>query len=305
MSNRADTDEVKRPQGEKAPFQFGLRILLALPVAVAGFFAIAAWVGMGPAVLLLVLGGSGVGICFPPTRVYAVSLLGILILVALLLPAVESARPAAMRAQCMNNLRQIALALHNYHADHGCFPPAFIADSQGRPMHSWRVLVLPYMSEKALYDQYRFDEPWDGPNNSTLANAIPRAFQCPSDHRQVGKPGMTNYLAVVGPKAAWPGKRPRKLADFVDGTSETILLVEVHNSGILWTEPRDLDLARMAPGLNPKTGQGISSAHPSGALVGFADGSVQFLRDGVFPQSLRALLTIAGGEKTDDADLNR
>lgn len=84
------------------------------------------------------------------------------------LAGAQSVREAARRVSCLNNLRHIELALHNYHNAHGCFPPAYIVDESGRPMHSWRVL-LPYLEQEALYDQYDFSEPWDGPNNRKLA----------------------------------------------------------------------------------------------------------------------------------------
>src|SRR5690242_17032670 len=83
---------------------------------------------------------------------------------ALILPAVQQAREAARRSQCKNNLKQIGLALHNYHETYGGLPPAFVADDQGRPMHSWRVLILPFLGEQALYNEYNLSEPWDGPN---------------------------------------------------------------------------------------------------------------------------------------------
>src|SRR5262249_42952585 len=79
----------------------------------------------------------------------------------------------ARRSQCKNNLKQIGLAMFNYHDAYGCFPPAYIADADGRPMHSWRVLLLPFLDEAARYRKYRFDEPWDGPNNSELATSVP------------------------------------------------------------------------------------------------------------------------------------
>jgi prepilin-type processing-associated H-X9-DG protein len=108
---------------------------------------------------------------------------------------------------------------------------------------------------------------------------------------------MTNYVVVVGPETAWPGSEPTKLADFADGSSNTILVVEVKNSGIHWMEPRDLHVVQMAPGVNPKAGQGVSSNHPSGANVARADGSVGFLPEDTSADVLRAMLTIDGGEK--------
>src|SRR5690606_28292508 len=75
-------------------------------------------------------------------------------------PPVSTKCSLSVRGQCQNNLRQVVLALHGYHVDHGCFPPAYVADAAGRPMHSWRVLVLPYLEEQDLYAAYNFAEPW-------------------------------------------------------------------------------------------------------------------------------------------------
>src|SRR5262245_52749889 len=111
----------------------------------------------------------------------ALVLVGILALVAaLLLPAPRQAREAARRMQCSNHLKEIGLALQNYHDVYQSFPPAYVANGEGRPMHSWRVLILPYLGHKALYDQYHFDEPWDGPNNSQLHKEKVSVFCCPS-----------------------------------------------------------------------------------------------------------------------------
>lgn len=84
---------------------------------------------------------------------------------------------------CQANLRAIGLALQAYHADHGCYPPAYMADASGRPLHSWRVLILPYLGEPELFRAYRFDEPWDGPNNARLATWMPELYQCPAHPR--------------------------------------------------------------------------------------------------------------------------
>src|SRR5204863_151662 len=83
--------------------------------------------------------------------------------------AIRDAHEAARRSNCKGELKQIGLALLNYREVYGCFPPAFIADESGRPMHSWRVLILPYIDHVSLYYEYRFDEPWDGPNNRKLS----------------------------------------------------------------------------------------------------------------------------------------
>ena len=120
-------------------------------------------------------------------------------------------RHAGRRAACANNLHEIALALHQYHQANGCFPPAYIADKSGKPMHSWRILILPFLDRNDLYKAYDFSEPWNGPNNKKLLATRPNVFACPSDP-SVGRGGatQTSYVAVVGSGAAWAGEKPRK-----------------------------------------------------------------------------------------------
>jgi prepilin-type processing-associated H-X9-DG protein len=202
------------------------------------------------------------------------------------------------RSLCMNNLKLIGLALNAYHNEFKCFPPAYIADGDGKPMHSWRVLLLPYCEEeplKNLYKRYDFDEPWNGPNNSKLAAEMPTLYRCPGD--EVARPFDTSYAAVVGPEAAWPGARSMSIPGITDGPPNTICVVEVANSGFHWMEPRDLTFAEAARGINPpRNKKGIFSDHPGGANFLFCDGSVHFLTDEINRDVLRALLTAAGGE---------
>ena len=210
--------------------------------------------------------------------------------------AVQQAREAARKSQCKNNLKQIGLALLTYHDSYGCFPPPYITDEEGRPLHSWRVLIRPYLDASPFYNSYRFDEPWDGTNNSPLI-ARERGlacFRCPSEnHDDIF---TTDYLAVVGPDTAWNVERPVSKADMTDGPSNTLLIVEVVGSGIHWAEPRDLTLDQMAPTVNAKLGLGISSRHAGGAYGLMADGSVVFLSHKLSAATIRGLLTIDGGE---------
>jgi hypothetical protein len=221
----------------------------------------------------------------------------IAVMVALLLPALDSDRGWARRSKCKNNLKNIGLALHNYHDKYGTFPPAYIADSQGRPMHSWRVLILPFLDQQELYDEYRFDEPWDGPHNSKLSGRIIGVFNCPGSHEtKLTATTTTSYVAVVGQETAWPGERPVSFGDITDGASITLLVVEVKDSGIHWMEPRDLHTLQSAPLVNAQAGQGISSFHAGGAHVLCCDGAVRFLNSSMPASQLRALLTRNGGD---------
>ncbi len=214
--------------------------------------------------------------------------------IALLLPAVQAAREAARRSQCSNNLKQIGLAMHKYHDAYGSFPPAFIPDEDGRPMHSWRVLILPYLEQGYLYEQYNFDEPWDSPANLALTVPMPNVFQCPSslDPSDLGE---TSYAVIQGPGALFDGPDAFKLRDVTDGTSNTIMVVEVAGAGIQWTEPRDIELRHFALPINGTSG-GIQSEHPGGVNVVIADGSVRFLAETIDPTVLGALITKDGGE---------
>jgi hypothetical protein len=223
----------------------------------------------------------------------AVALLIVLVLVALFLPAIQQPH-SGPRHPCTNNLKRIGLALQNYHDEYKGFPPAYISDENGRPMHSWRVLILPYVERNDLYQQYNFDEPWNGPNNRRLAEMMPDVFRCPNSKADDNE---TSYVAVVGPETVWPGDKRVRLHDVHDGTSKTMMLVEIADSGINWLEPRDLPFEQAALGINPPhTKLSVSSGHPGGASFLSCDGSVHFLSDDIPPETLRALLTRDGGE---------
>jgi hypothetical protein len=228
-----------------------------------------------------------------------------IVLLALFIPAIDRGVPgAARRTQCKNNLKQIGLALHNYHDVFGCFPPAYVADEEGRPLHSWRVLILPYLDQAPLYSRYRFDEPWDGPNNRKLHEAVVDIYRCPSDPptSKSADTNCTNYVAVVGPETMWPGSEGVKRRDITDGPSNTLIVVETANSGIHWMEPRDLHVLQMASTINSSGGQGMSSKHAGCAVGLLSDGAVRTLSEKLPAETLRALLTIKGKEPLTDND---
>ncbi len=228
--------------------------------------------------------------------VVAVCLLGVCvvggILAALLIPAVGSARDAAQRMSCMNNLKQISLAMHNYHDVYRCFPAAYIEDENGKPMHSWRVALLPFLDRPDLYDRYNFNEPWNSPANMALAAEMPDVFRCPKG-APLGSP-MTNYVVVIGDKTMFGPNRWCKMSDIRDGTSNTLMVVET-TSPVHWMEPaNDLRFDRMSRQINSGP-QSISSNHRMTANVAAADGSVHALSNDLPPEVLESLLNIADG----------
>jgi prepilin-type processing-associated H-X9-DG protein len=240
---------------------------------------------------------------------------GCLFTLALLMPAYRSAGEAARRSQCVNNLKQIGLAMYNYHEVHGSLPPAAIVGKDGRPLLSWRVALLPYLEANDLYSTFHLDEPWDSPHNLSLLDKMPGLYKCPSDDTlkpgmtgyqaiikfhpwfldklQGLQPGTTGYQAAIGPGTAFtPDFKPLKFEDFTDGTSNTILIGESRRS-VPWTKPEDLPFDMNIP----LTGLGSHHGyHNNGFNVLFTDGSVRFIKNSIDPQILRSLLTRDGKE---------
>jgi hypothetical protein len=159
----------------------------------------------------------------------------VLMAVLILYPVVAANR--THHCDCDEKLSAIHLALHRYHEIHKSYPPVCVAAEDGTRLHSWRVLILPELGRGDLYDRYRFDEPWNGPNNRKLYEDIPYAFT-PCQVR--GKPeGVTTYRAVVGHAAAWSPSRSRRVSEFTDDNRTTIWIVEREDEPILWTAPID------------------------------------------------------------------
>lgn len=142
---------------------------------------------------------------------------------------------AIQRSQSTNNLRQLGLAMHNYHDTQKRFPPAVIIGPKGHE-HSWRVAILPYLGEMELYNQYRFDEPWDSPNNQNVMRQMPEAFRNPAD-----PPGTVNtrYLAFVGKGSPFENPEGFTFGDILDGSSNTIMFFS-GATNVPWTKPEDI-----------------------------------------------------------------
>lgn len=206
---------------------------------------------------------------------------------ALLLPAVNQARESGRRNTCSNNLKQIALAMQNYADAYGTFPPAYLADADGNPMHSWRVLILPFIENGAPFARYRFDEPWDGPNNRKLAAEMPSVYRCPSD---APSGNNTSYVVVTDPGTMFDGEQSTSPEEIRHRASTTLMIVEVAGESINWMAPEDLDAQQMPFTIGGPGSGGISSGHAGGAEVAFADGSVRFVAMSIDANVLRALI---------------
>ena len=163
--------------------------------------------------------------------------IGCLFTVSLFLPAVRSAREAARRSQCVNNLKQIGLGFHNYHSSNDCLPAAAITDKDGRPLLSWRVAMLPYIESSPLYSKFHLDEPWDSPHNLSLLEPTPLVYACPSDMTR--KPGRPVIKSSSAPRR--PSRRTSNR--YHSRTSPTVSA----------TPPRQRIAPAASPGPSPKT----------------------------------------------------
>jgi hypothetical protein len=217
------------------------------------------------------------------------------VLLALLLPAINAAREAGRRASCMNKMHQIGLALQNYAVTKGgfpgSFPPAAGSDAAGNPPMSWRIAILPYMQQDALYRQYDPSQPWNSPKNVALVKQMPGEFRCPSDSDD--SDGETSYFMITGKNMVGgpPGSPGTRFSDITDGLSGTIAIVEVHGLKIPWTEPRDITLNELLARLH----SGGRIAHVATFNVGMADQSVRNLPANIDAETLRRLATINDG----------
>lgn len=204
---------------------------------------------------------------------------------AMALPLLQRPREMVDYApSCDLCLRQVVLALHQYHDHHGTLPELITRDEDGKPMHSWRVAVLPYLDANEVYDAYNFSKPWDSDENLAVGESAPKYFRCwkcqgPSNT-------TTNILAVAGPDTCWPAKGAVNLNDIKDGPRETIQLISLPETGIHWLQPADYSVGDSLP----------PSRHGDGHPVAFADGSVGLLPGAL---SLRPFSTIATGDLAD------
>jgi hypothetical protein len=202
----------------------------------------------------------------------------------------------------MNNLKQIGLALHNFHDTYRGFPAAYSIDEDKKPQLSWRVFLLPFVEEAALYNEFRLDEPWDSEHNRALIARMPAVYRGPGSELEEGK---TNYVAprgertiLVAPNEDQVGRAVplgTRMRDVLDGTSNTIAVVEANDeSAVIWTKPDDWEYDEQDPI------DGLLGLREGGFMALLTDGSVRFISALVDPRMLNALFTRDGGEPIGD-----
>lgn len=239
-------------------------------------------------------GGSSKNVVFVLSLVLAVAVLCGGIVVAVLRPPIT----AALESSRIAHLKHIAVALGSYESKWGTLPPAYLADEQGRPQHSWRVLILPELDQSELYEQYDFDKPWNSPENLEVARRMPAIYQCPRcpQAAEPGEPGLTHYQFVTGPNTLFEGDVAPSGEDILDGRSMTLKVVESPQQ-VIWTQPQDLAFKDLDCLTDP------DDDHPTNFSALMCDGSCRFLPKDIDPRILRLLVTPRDGEVVEHAQL--
>jgi len=170
-------------------------------------------------------------------------------------------------------------------------PPAAVCDPYGKPLYSWRVVILPYVEQQELYNQFHLDEPWDSPHNLTLLPKMPYIYAAPGSKAKKIPPYHTICHVFVGKCAAFEGCEGLRFPeDFPDGTSNTILVIEA-GEPVPWTKPDDLVYDPDGPLPD------LRSVFKGGFNVALADGSTRWINPKEMSETtLRAAITRNGNE---------
>ena len=228
------------------------------------------------------------------------------LLVVAFVRLVHNAREQARESVCNAHLYKMVFAMREYHEQHGRLPPPYVVDEAGRPMHSWRVLLLPYLGYNELYSQYNFEEPWNGPNNSKLKNKMPDIYRCPNVSES--NSFQTNYFVVVGASTAFPANQSVAIENFAGATdgeliitddpTTTALVIESATRTTNWLEPNDIVLEEVLE--NGEFERMLDECpDPAGIGVVFADGKYFRISSRPSAEDLRSMWIIQGGEFLD------
>ena len=234
------------------------------------------------------------------------------VLVALLLPAVQQAREAARRSQSKNNMKQIGLAMHNYHDTFNGFPAGTVEndDLEVEERLSWMVSILPYLEQAPLYNQIDMKEGHESATNSPLLSMAIPTYLNPG---LSAEPGATHYIGIAGiteegPTAELPSQiagvfgynRKTRIADIHDGTSNTVMVAESTGFTGPWGQggASTIRAFTQQPYINGP--DGIGGPYRGGCHVLLSDGSVRFVSENIDGKTIEALSTIQGGEAIND-----
>jgi hypothetical protein len=219
-------------------------------------------------------------------------------------PAKSAGRPSQTpdakdkkdRERSKRRVDEIRDALYDYWDTNGVFPPDAIVGKAGKPLLSWRVLLLPHLGQDKLFKQFKLQEPWDSVHNKKLLDRMPSVYA--PGRGKTNNRYSTFYQVFTGPGTIFEGHKGIRTTDFTKGTSRTVMLAEA-GEAVPWTKPADLvyDPHKPLPKLGGMFGGDFH------ILLG--DGVVYYVKKGYNQKVMRALVTQVGGEVADYNDLNR
>ena len=220
-----------------------------------------------------------------------------------LMPSVQQVSVHVRRPMPQNYVRQLTLAIINYENGRGAFPPAYKTDDTGKPVHSWRVLILPNIEQSALHRKYDFDEPWDGPNNIKLLDQMPQIYACCTKDSPANS---TPYKLVVDKGTPFEGGQTIGYGDILDGSSNTFAVVEDLRNPVPWTKPEDLTIEQAVALLahrkrsdTSRVSHSMFTSTISGPAVSLVDGSTHSVRPHVNPDVIRNYCIRNDGQVVD------
>ena len=206
----------------------------------------------------------------------------------------------------IGNLEKIASAMNAYAADHGTYPAPMTVDSKGTPLHSWRVLLLPYLGEEDLYDRINLKLPWNHAENMMVMQySAPMVYQHPSSNNN-GYGSGPAYFLITGTGTLFPASGPLAPADVTDDVTQTLLVIEGApvTTPMSWAEPVDLPFAMMTGRLAGNPGNEPGGLLEGGVAAVTVDGRGHFIRDAIAPADFLSLVTPTGGERLSDDTLD-
>ena len=212
-------------------------------------------------------------------------------------PTFNQLRDRRNKTACLNNLQLIASALNEYSSKYGTYPPSIVYDDTGKPMHSWRVLILPELGYPALYDNYDFNTPWDSEHNANFMMQCPEEYISPAADNHTGNEGT--YFLITGKGTIFPKGAPLGQKEITDGRHNTLLVVESENSAGEWTKPQDIEFAKLNRQIGAQGANAIGGNHNKGATAVMADGTPVWLPDDLDPVLLDAMISPAAKDEID------
>ncbi len=238
-------------------------------------------------------------VCARRRKLCIIFVIGVLFVVVFVVPVIQSLDTALHHRDCPNHIKQIAFAMYDYREQYGTLPPAYTVDDEGKPLHSWRTLLLPFLEQDDLYKKIKWDEPWDSEHNRQFHDQMPKTFSCPKslkhfkwnkDAREKWETTITAYQIVVGPETLFPGSECTTMNDVTRNHADTVMVVE-STVGVCWMAPMDLPVEALEHGVvAAKSGiLGIGSYHDGGANVAMVDGRCEFLVNSKSTEDVRAL----------------